>query len=207
MMGKPIHLIAGLCYVFLFLFLNTANINGYGLAQCPSSFLLQANINKTNIKVDMKIKKRIVKCAFLEYMWHVMVHRKHSRLAKAPSDESHSKRQRGHSPGKPLDVFFPVVYWWRIVSKGFTESRARSDSWTAMQRGRGFIRPFASLHSQVSVGFFFFLFSATVSLSRYSLSILNVSSVAESASTMSGSLSMCSPSRVSGSIFSSSRGN
>lgn len=33
----------------------------------------------------MKIKKKIVKCAFLEYMWHVMVHRKHSRLAKAPS--------------------------------------------------------------------------------------------------------------------------
>lgn len=43
--------------------------------------------------------------------------------------------------------------------------------------------------------------------SRHSLSILNVSSVAGSASTMSGSLSMCSPSRVSGSIFSSSRGN
>lgn len=96
-------------------------------------------------------------CVFLEYMWHVMVYCKHSRLAKALSDESHSKRQRGHSPGKPLDVFFPVVFWWRIVSKGFTESRARSDSWTAMQRGRGFIRPLVSLHSQVSVFFFFLL--------------------------------------------------
>lgn len=46
-----------------------------------------------------------------------------------------------------------------------------------------------------------------VSFQHYSLSILNVSSVAGSASTMSGSFSMCSPSRVSGSIFSSSRGN
>lgn len=106
--------------------------------------------------------------------------------------------------------FFPVVFWWRIVSKGFTESRARSDSWTAMQRGRGFILPFVSLRTpvcEVLLLFFFFFFLAMLSISRYSLSILNVSSVAGSASTMSGSLSMCSPSRVSGSIFSSSRGN
>lgn len=61
---------------------------------------------------------------------------------------------------------------------------------------------------------FFFLAPPVCSLGpgpaagpAYSLSILNVSSVAGSASTMSGSLSMCSPSRVSGSIFSSSRGN
>lgn len=44
-------------------------------------------------------------------------------------------------------------------------------------------------------------------LKDYSLSIRKASSVAGSARTMSGSLSMCSPSSVSGSIFSSSKGN
>lgn len=43
--------------------------------------------------------------------------------------------------------------------------------------------------------------------SVYSRSILKVSSVAGSVRTISGSLSMCSPSRVKGSILSSSRGN
>lgn len=41
----------------------------------------------------------------------------------------------------------------------------------------------------------------------HSRSILNVSSVAGSVRTMSGSFSMCSPSKVKGSILSSSRGN
>lgn len=105
--------------------------------------------------------------------------------------------------------FPPVAFWWDIISKGFTESRARSDSWTTMQQGRGFILPFVSPHSQVSVCVcvFLSLFLATGSSQHYSLSIRNVSSVAGSASTMSGSLSMCSPSRVRGSIFSSSSGN
>lgn len=52
-----------------------------------------------------------------------------------------------------------------------------------------------------------FFFSFLTIVSHYSLSILNVSSVAGSVSTISGSLSMCRPSRVSGSIFSSSNGN
>lgn len=75
---------------------------GAVLTQCPSSFLLQANINKRNIKVDMKRKMSV----FEIYMWHVMVHCNHSRLAEALSDQSPSKRQRGHFPGKRLDVFF-----------------------------------------------------------------------------------------------------
>lgn len=81
----------------VFFFFKHSRVNGNGLAQCPSSFLLRANINKTNIKVDMKRKKKS-NVRFLEYKWHVMVHCKHSRLAKALSDQSHSKRQQGHSP-------------------------------------------------------------------------------------------------------------
>lgn len=98
-------------------------------------------------------------CVFflLEYMWHVMVHCKHSRLAKALSDQSHSKRQRGHSPASHWVSFSLLSFGGASFQKGFTESRARSDSWTAMQQGRGFILPFASLHSQVSVCVWFFL--------------------------------------------------
>lgn len=76
-----------------------------------------------------------------------------------------------------------------------------------MQQGIGFVLPFVPLHSHVSVFFPPLFLMAFARGQHYSLSILNVSSVAGSASTMSGSLSMCSPSRVSGSIFSSSRGN
>lgn len=137
-----------------------------------------------------------------EYKWHVMVHCKHSRLAKS-AERPISEWQRGHSP----DVFFFPPFWWRILSKGFTESRARLDSWKTMQQGIGFVLPFVPLHSQVSVFFSPLSLIVFARGQHYSLSILNVSSVAGSASTMSGSLSMCRPSRVSGSIFSSSRGN
>lgn len=70
-------------------------------------------------------------------MWHVMVHCKHSRLAKALSDQFHSKSTARPFPSKPLDVVIPAVFLWSNFSEGFTEMRARSDSWTAMQRGRG----------------------------------------------------------------------
>lgn len=150
----------------------------------------------------MKRKKKTVKCAFLEYMWHVMVHCKHSRLAKALSDQSHSKRQRGHSPASHWMSF-------SLLSFGGASFSRRGRGRTAgrpCNEGEGSSCPlFLSIHKLVC--FFFSLFQATVSILCYSLSILNVSSVAGSASTMSGSLSMCSPSRVSGSIFSSSRGN
>lgn len=124
-------------------------------------------------------------------MWHVMVHCKHSRLAKALSDQSHSKRQRGNPPGEPLDVFFPpccLLVPHRFKGQSRTAGRPCNE-----EEG-------SSCPLVLSVNEFSFS-------SRHSLSILNVSSVAGSASTMSGSLSMCSPSRVSGSIFSSSRGN
>lgn len=58
----------------------------------------------------------------------------------------------------------------------------------------------------VSLSYQGYFLLATASILHYNLSILNVSSVAGSARTMSGSLSMCSPSRVRGSIFSSSNG-
>lgn len=54
----------------------------------------------------MKRKKQ-VKCAFLEYMWHVMVHCKHSRLAKSAERPISFKMTARPFPGKPLDVFFP----------------------------------------------------------------------------------------------------
>lgn len=76
-----------------------------------------------------------------------------------------------------------------------------------MQRERGFILPFVPPHQQVSAMVSSLIQNAAVGQFSHSLSILNVSSVAGSVSTMSGSLSMCSPSRVRGSIFSSSRGN
>lgn len=52
-----------------------------------------------------------------------------------------------------------------------------------------------------------FLSAAPPPVPSYSRSIRNVSSVAGSARTMSGSLSICNPSKVKGSILSSSRGN
>lgn len=42
----------------------------------------------------------------LEYMWHVMVHCKHSRLAKALSDQSHSTTARPF-PGEATGCLFP----------------------------------------------------------------------------------------------------
>lgn len=61
-MGKPVLLIAGYkqcgCRIFFFFYVEHSRFNGYGLTQCPSSFLLQANINKNKIKVDMKKKKK-----------------------------------------------------------------------------------------------------------------------------------------------------
>lgn len=148
-----------------------------------------------------------------------MVHCKRSRIAKAPSDQSHPK-YGAPFPRKPPGVSFSPegIFWWHTSLGRASLSRweSRSDSWTAMQQGRGLFLPFASLRWQVNAEllsclFFVFFFCSLgpgpAAGLPYSLSILNVSSVAGSASTMSGSLSMCSPSRVSGSIFSSSRGN
>lgn len=158
-MGKPIHLIVGtsgpavvdfLFRTFFFFFLlKTAVNNRNGLAQCPSSFLLQANINKTNIKVDMKRKKKS-NVRLLEYMWHVMIHCKHSRLAKALSDQSHSKRQRGHSPASHWMSFSLLAFGGASFQRA---SRSRGRGQTAgwpCNEGEGTSCPlFLSIHKLV----------------------------------------------------------
>lgn len=107
-MQKPIHLTGerhGCARFSLFcLFpVDAAVLTWYGLSECPSSFQLQASVNQTK-KVYMR-RQENVKCAFFgEYKWHVMVHCKHSRLAKS-AERPILKWQRGHS----LDAFFPSV--------------------------------------------------------------------------------------------------
>lgn len=99
-------------------------------------------------------EKKKVKCAFLEYMWHVMVHCKHSRLAKALSDQSHSKRQRGHSPASHWMSFSLLSFGGASFQRA---SRSRGRGRTAgrpCNEGEGSSCPFVCLHSQVSVGFF-----------------------------------------------------
>lgn len=112
-----------------------------------------------NMKVDMKLKKikinklnklKQVKCAFVfgGCLSHVMVHCKHSRIAKAPSDQSHPK-YGAPFPRKPPGVSFSPegIFWWHTSLGRASLSRweSRSDSWTAMQQGRGLFLPFASL--------------------------------------------------------------
>lgn len=64
MMGKPIRLIAGYkqtgcSFFFLLLFVfEHSRYNGNGLAQCPSSFLLRANINKNKYLSGYEKKKK-----------------------------------------------------------------------------------------------------------------------------------------------------
>lgn len=135
------------------------------------------------------------------YKWHVMVHCKHSRLAKS-AERPISEWQRGHS----LDVFFPPV----LVAHPFKGlHRVEGEVGQLENHATGdWVRPALCSSPFPSQCIFFPLFLIVFAQGQhYSLSILNVSSVAGSASTMSGSLSMCRPSKVSGSIFSSSRGN
>lgn len=103
----------------------------------------------------MKRKKK-VKCAFfLEYMWHVMVHCKHSRLAKALSDQSHSKRQRGHSLASHWMSFSLLSFGGASFQRA---SRSRGRGRTAgrpCNEGEGSSCPlFLSIHKLVC---FFFL--------------------------------------------------
>lgn len=166
MMGKPIHLIAGYKQskvFFLFcLFLNAAVIMGTVLAQCPSSFLLRANINKKKYYGGYEKEKKLSNVRFLlEYMWHVMVHCKHSRLAKALSDQSHSKRQRGHSPASHWVSFSLLSFGGASFQRA---SRSRGRGRTAGQpcnEGEGSSCPLLlSIHKLVCFFFFFFTSSS-----------------------------------------------
>lgn len=78
MMGKPFYFIAryeqsdhvffSFFFLALFFLKNTAAYIGCSFAQCPSSFLLQANINKINNKADMKRKENRQMCVFGIYV-------------------------------------------------------------------------------------------------------------------------------------------
>lgn len=138
-------------------------------------------------------------------MGHVRAYCKHSRLAKALN------LIQNDSEAIPLDVFppHPGCLLEAHPFKGLhgVEGEIRQlDGHATRERVHPFIPLFLSFH-KLGVCVCVFVFYSFLSSLRYSRSILNVSSVAGSARTMSGSLSMCSPSRVSGSIFSSSRGN
>lgn len=87
---------------------------------------------------------------FLEYMWHVMVHCKHSRLAKALRDQSHSKWQRGHSLESSWMSFSLLSFGGASFQRA---SRSRGRGWTAgrpCNKGEGSSCPlFLSIHKLV----------------------------------------------------------
>lgn len=132
-----------------------------------------------------------------------MIHCKHSRIAKSADEPPQSHREA--DPWRATGRLSNPRFWWRIPSEGLhtVEGEVGQLENHATRDGVCPARHSSPLRLMDS----FLLFCYWWWWLRYSLSILNVSSVAGSASTMSGSLSMCSPSRVSGSIFSSSRGN
>lgn len=91
-------------------------------------------------------RKENVKCAFFgEYKWHVMVHCKHSRLAKS-AERPISGWQRGHS----LDVFFSPRFGGASFQRA-SQSRGRGrTAGKPCNRGFGSSCPlFLSIHKLV----------------------------------------------------------